>query len=70
MEAIRTNQLTKSYGKARGIIDLNLQVEEGEFFGEEVPDIELSSDLSEEEREKFECFCIQSHKSSLLEDRR
>ncbi|MGN1019087.1 MAG: ATP-binding cassette domain-containing protein [Aristaeellaceae bacterium] len=33
MEAIRTNQLTKSYGKARGIIDLNLQVEEGEFFG-------------------------------------
>ena len=33
MEAIRTNRLTKSYGKARGIIDLNLQVEEGEFFG-------------------------------------
>ncbi|MGN0763928.1 MAG: ATP-binding cassette domain-containing protein [Aristaeellaceae bacterium] len=33
MEAIRTNQLTKSYGKARGIINLNLQVEEGEFFG-------------------------------------
>ena len=46
------------------------ELEEGEFFGEEVPDIELSSDLSEEEREKFECFCIQSHKSSLLEDRR
>ena len=33
MEAIRTNRLTKSYGKARGIIDLNLRVEEGEFFG-------------------------------------
>jgi ABC-2 type transport system ATP-binding protein len=33
MEAIRTDKLTKSYGKARGIIDLELTVEEGEFFG-------------------------------------
>ena len=33
MEAIRTDKLTKSYGKARGIIDLELSVEEGEFFG-------------------------------------
>lgn len=33
MEAIRTVRLNKSYGKARGIIDLNLSVEEGEFFG-------------------------------------
>lgn len=33
MNAIQTDNLTKSYGKARGIIDLNLAVEEGEFFG-------------------------------------
>lgn len=33
MDAIKTTKLTKYYGKARGIIDLNLTVEEGEFFG-------------------------------------
>ena len=33
MEAIRTEKLTKSYGKARGIIDLDLRVEQGDFFG-------------------------------------
>lgn len=33
MKAIETFALTKYYGKARGIIDLNLQVEEGEIFG-------------------------------------
>ena len=33
MDAIRTTHLTKSYGKARGIVDMNLTVEEGEFFG-------------------------------------
>lgn len=33
MQAIRTEQLTKYYGKARGIIDLDLSVDEGEFFG-------------------------------------
>ena len=33
MEAIRTTELTKYYGKARGIIGLNLCVEEGECFG-------------------------------------
>lgn len=32
-DAIRTKNLTRSYGKARGIIDLNLCVKEGEFFG-------------------------------------
>lgn len=31
--AIETANLTKYYGKARGIIDLNLTVKEGEFFG-------------------------------------
>src|SRR5947208_12702633 len=31
--AIETRQLTKYYGKARGIIDLNLRVEAGEVFG-------------------------------------
>lgn len=33
MEAIKTTKLTKYYGKNRGIIDLNLCVEEREFFG-------------------------------------
>lgn len=33
MEAIRTDNLTKYYGKSRGIIDLNLSVEQGEVFG-------------------------------------
>ena len=33
MEAIKTEKLTKYYGKSRGIIDLNLTVDEGEFFG-------------------------------------
>lgn len=33
MEAIKTTNLTKYYGKSRGIIDLNLTVERGEFFG-------------------------------------
>jgi len=33
MKAIRTEHLTKSYGKARGIIDLNLEIEEGECVG-------------------------------------
>ncbi len=30
---IETKDLTKYYGKARGIIDVNLKVEEGEIFG-------------------------------------
>lgn len=33
MEAIKTVDLTKYYGKARGIIELNLTVEKGECFG-------------------------------------
>ena len=33
MEIIKTTKLTKSYGKARGIIDLELTVEQGEVFG-------------------------------------
>ncbi|MDD6050810.1 MAG: ABC transporter ATP-binding protein [Clostridiales bacterium] len=33
MEIIKTSRLTKYYGKARGIIDLNLTVNQGEFFG-------------------------------------
>ena len=32
MAAIEIKNLTKSYGKARGIIDVNLTVEEGEFL--------------------------------------
>ncbi|MBQ8039551.1 MAG: ABC transporter ATP-binding protein [Lachnospiraceae bacterium] len=33
MFAIETNNLTKYYGKSRGIVDLNLTVKKGEFFG-------------------------------------
>ena len=33
MEAIKTNKLNKFYGKSRGIIDISLSVEEGDFFG-------------------------------------
>ncbi len=33
MEIIKTAKLTKYYGKARGIIDLDLTVTQGEFFG-------------------------------------
>ena len=33
MQAIQTNNLTKMYGKIRGITDLCLSVEEGELFG-------------------------------------
>ena len=33
MNAIKTCQLTKYYGKSRGIVDLSLTVNEGDFFG-------------------------------------
>lgn len=33
MDAIRTTNMTKYYGKNRGITELNLVVEKGEFFG-------------------------------------
>jgi ABC-2 type transport system ATP-binding protein len=33
MSEIETNKLTKYYGKARGIINVSLEVEEGEIFG-------------------------------------
>lgn len=33
MEAIKTTNLTKYYGKTRGIVDLNLTISKGEFFG-------------------------------------
>lgn len=33
MNAIETSKLTKYYGRARGIVDLDLTVEEGGFFG-------------------------------------
>lgn len=33
MHAVQILNLSKFYGKARGIIDLSLTVEEGEFFG-------------------------------------
>ncbi|MBR6917269.1 MAG: ABC transporter ATP-binding protein [Clostridia bacterium] len=33
MEAVKTEKLTKYYGKSRGIVDLDLSVGEGEYFG-------------------------------------
>lgn len=33
MEAIKTEKLTKYYGKSRGIVNLDLSVHQGEFFG-------------------------------------
>lgn len=33
MPVIEMSHLTKNYSKARGIVDLNLSIEEGEFFG-------------------------------------
>ena len=33
MKAIQTEKLTKYYGRARGIIDVDLTVEDGDFFG-------------------------------------
>lgn len=33
MKAITTTNLTKFYGKSRGILDVSLSVEEGDFFG-------------------------------------
>lgn len=33
MNVIETDHLTKSYGRSRGITDVNLKVEEGEIFG-------------------------------------
>ena len=33
MDVIKTAKLTKYYGKARGIVDLDLTVSQGEFFG-------------------------------------
>lgn len=33
MYAVKTTSLTKYYGKARGILDMNLTVEQGDFFG-------------------------------------
>lgn len=33
MKAIKTEKLTKYYGKSRGIIDVDLNVEEGDYYG-------------------------------------
>lgn len=33
MEAIKTENLTKYYGKSRGVLELNLSVKQGEMFG-------------------------------------
>ena len=33
MSIIEVNELTKYYGKARGIVNVSFKVEEGEIFG-------------------------------------
>lgn len=33
MNVIEINELTKTYGKSRGVIDISFQVKEGEIFG-------------------------------------
>ena len=33
MEAIKMENLTKYYGKSRGVLELNLSVKQGEMFG-------------------------------------
>ena len=33
MDVVRTDFLTKYYGRARGIVDVSLCVPEGDFFG-------------------------------------
>lgn len=33
MEIIKTENLAKYYGKARGVVDLNLEIQKGEIFG-------------------------------------
>lgn len=33
MQAVKSENLTKYYGKSRGIIDVSLSIEEGDFFG-------------------------------------
>lgn len=33
MDAIQITKLTKYYGKSRGIVELDLSVKKGEFFG-------------------------------------
>ena len=33
MEAIKTENLTKYYGKSRGVLELNLSVKQSEVFG-------------------------------------
>ena len=33
MKAIKTEKLTKYYGKSRGIIDVDLNIEQGDFYG-------------------------------------
>ena len=33
MKVIKTEHLTKFYGKARGINDVNFSVDDGDFFG-------------------------------------
>ena len=33
MDAVKTENLTKYYGKARGINNVNLSIKEGDFFG-------------------------------------
>ena len=61
MYAIETNNLTKYYGKARGVIDLDLKVDEGDIFGFIGPNGSGKSNISDSirwvlRRAKYEIF--------------
>jgi ABC-2 type transport system ATP-binding protein len=72
MNVIEISGLTKHYGKARGIVDLNLSVPPGEIFGFLGPNgagktttIRLLLDLLHPERGRASLFGLDSHGYSL-----
>ncbi len=74
---IRTNRLTKSYGKSRGIVELDLEVGAGEVFGYLGPNgagktttIRTLLDLIRPTGGTAEVFGLDSHRDSLAIHRR
>src|SRR5262245_23799581 len=71
-EVIRAEQLTKSYGQNRGIIDVDFEVEQGEVFGFLGPNgagktttIRLLLDLIRPTSGRFTVFGLDSRRSSV-----
>lgn len=74
---IRTNNLTKYYGKKRGIIDVNLEVTEGEIFGYLGPNgagktttIRIFLDFIRADRGKATLFGLDTWKDSIAVHRK